>query len=763
MIAPHSIAESFCRWLAETSLQVALLVIVLLCVEALAWRMFTARARTVLWGLVLLRLVLPPLPAPVASEVIAETKLMTRFAPPSATRVHSPASAPTSADSSGEPGPPITRVATSTRVAPSPVLGFTKDPRVSPVIEPVASVAPAAESRRSMELFLALSWGAGFLVALAITLARELRFRRQLRGAVVCADASLLAEIADAAASIGLKQPVVVLVTDAVKGAAATGIRHARLLLPTDFTTHYSATARRCVLLHELAHVRHRDALVNGALVFLRAAFWFHPLVHVALRRLHEAREELRDHDALSVADAPRPTSYAKTLLEALERGAQDVSTPALAFLRGHDWRRRLTMIQTHGKTSRFVRSASGVAILALGSIVLLGAARPGLVPPAPASNGTATPGLDRIHVESYAKWPEWREELERTLTRVLPEVKLVDKSRKDALSSLAFLASLNVLLDPNVDTEYLERPVDLVATSITTRDAIGLLLDSSGGLGFECFDGGIRIAPRDDLKAETETRFYSLAPFVAQLSDPDVKQETVEHLISLIRSFADPARAEQFDTSHLSIGTYRDLLVLNADRPMHDATKRLLERLLGPIDEVARELPQADPSDAALAECFDKRIALEVHDEPLREVLRQLRSTIAVSIFAPDDFLDQPVQLSVSNRPTRDVLSEIARQVGLHLVVRSGVITLALDPKSTVEIYEIGGLVPQEGEERGWAIDSLSEVIRSQIDPTSWDTHPGFTISIFGDRLIVRQMPENQVALRGMLGALEKALEGGN
>lgn len=757
MITQTSIVESFCRWLAETSLQVALLVVVLLCVEALAWRMFTARARTLLWGLVLLRLVLPPLPAPVAAEVIAETKLMTRFVPPPAKAEVSPPSAPNPSDSSVERVPPFTRVVTA------PVLGFTKGAGALPVVEPAASTAPAAEPHVSMEIVVALTWGAGFLVALAITLARELRFRRRLRGAVVCADESLRAEIADAASAIGLKQSVAVLVTDAVKGAAATGIRHARLLLPIDFTTHYSATARRCVLLHELAHVRHRDALVNGVLVILRAAFWFHPLVHVALRRLHEAREELRDHDALSVADAPRPTSYARTLLEALERGAQDVSTPALAFLRGHDWRRRLTMIQTHGKTSKFVRSASGVTILALGSVVLIGAARPGLVPPAPASSGTATTGLDRIHVESYAKWPEWREELERTLTRVLPEVKLVDMSRKDALSSLGFLASLNVLLDPNVDIEYIERPVDLVATSITTRDALGFLLEPSGGLGFECFDGGIRIAHRDDLKAETETRFYSLAPFVSQIGDSDVKQETVDHLISLIRSFADPARTEQFDTAQWSIGTYRDLLVLNADRPMHDATKRLLERLIGPIDEVARDLPQTHPHDAVLAELLDRRTTFEANDEPLREVLKKLQSTTGVSMWTLDDHLDQPVQLSVANRPTRDLLSDIARQVGLHLVVRSGVITLAVTPESTVEIYEIGGLVPSDGEERGWAIDSLYDVIRSQIDPTSWDTYAGFTTSIFGDRLIVRQTPQNQVALRGMLGALEKALEGGN
>lgn len=753
MIPNPDLAEPILRWVAETSLQVAVLCAAMLLVEAVAWRWLSARTRVWLWSLVLLRLVLPPLPAPPDSDFLTKTKLVARLTPKAATE-----------PGAAEPKDPSieSKRATSRRPEVFPQLApgaWTN----APTTLDAASTADETAGKTAIESStivpaLCGGWIVGFLAWIAAAIVRERRLRVSLRSAARCADEPLLAEIASAARSIGLARRVEVIVTDAVGGPAATGIRRAVLLLPPDFAATRDEPARRCVLLHELAHLRHRDALADAVLAALRAAFWFHPFVHVAMRRLHEAREELRDHEALSAQGAPPPASYARTLLDAIERGSVDRSTPALAFLRGHEWKRRLTMIQNHGQRSRIVRIASSFALLLLASGVVLGAATSTLTPKND-PGAVALRDLDRVRVEGYAQWPQWREDLERTFDRVLPELKFENANRRDALSSLAFLASLNVVLDPDLDPMWFEEPVDLVARSVTVREALDLLLGPTQALGYECFEGGLRIAPRDAIRPETETRFYSLAPFVEGVDDVDHRHDVYSTLIDLLRAYADPSRGARFDEGVWSIGTYRDLLVLNADRAMHDSSKRFLERLLGPIDEVAKEPVVARPYEQEIDRALATRVSYDFDGQPLSDVLRLLSNAVGFSILVDESRRDEPVAMNVKDVPAREILVQLGRRLALFPVVRSGVIVFSESPESTVELYDIADLVPATGDERFEAIDSLADVIRSQIDPSSWDNHPGFSISFLGGRMIVRQTPENQLALRGMLAALEKAL----
>lgn len=69
------------------------------------------------------------------------------------------------------------------------------------------------------------------------------------------------------------------------------------------------------VLRHELMHVRHRDYLVHHFLIFTRALFWIHPLIHLLFRQILDYREMRIDSHVLSDTDISKKR-YASVLLE---------------------------------------------------------------------------------------------------------------------------------------------------------------------------------------------------------------------------------------------------------------------------------------------------------------------------------------------------------------------------------------------------------------------------------------------------------------
>ncbi len=76
----------------------------------------------------------------------------------------------------------------------------------------------------------------------------------------------------------------------------------------------WSAERLRMVLTHEAAHIEKRDYLSLIFIHFVRAFYWFHPLVWVAYRELVRHREHACDDRVLCLGD--RATAYADHLLD---------------------------------------------------------------------------------------------------------------------------------------------------------------------------------------------------------------------------------------------------------------------------------------------------------------------------------------------------------------------------------------------------------------------------------------------------------------
>jgi beta-lactamase regulating signal transducer with metallopeptidase domain len=170
-------------------------------------------------------------------------------------------------------------------------------PALAP-LPPPPSVWPAI-----VWLVLASLWAAGTAFFLGRAILRHLRAARMARAAAP-APAHVQALVPGA--------PRIV-IGNAATGPHVVGILRPTIVVPPSLVA--EPELLRAALLHEVAHVRRRDAAARLLQVWAGAVFFFWPVVRFAGRRLDLAREAACDAWALEASALPRP-AYARLLLE---------------------------------------------------------------------------------------------------------------------------------------------------------------------------------------------------------------------------------------------------------------------------------------------------------------------------------------------------------------------------------------------------------------------------------------------------------------
>lgn len=237
---------------------------------------------------------------------------------------------------------------------------------------PAAPVARVAADRPapSLQALAMLAW-AGLTCALFARLVwAHARWARRLRNAHVLDPATLAVDYGELCARCGLRGAVPVLVTPWVASPAAWGLFRPRVLVPPGLAEALPPGQLTWVLLHELDHIRRRDAWVALFQRLVQIAYVLHPGVWVANRLIDLQREYACDDAALALAGEVPRRDCAAGFLAVIERAGARPSTPgaspALGLFGTHQFlRRRLMRILDTRRTTR--RRLSIPAALALG------------------------------------------------------------------------------------------------------------------------------------------------------------------------------------------------------------------------------------------------------------------------------------------------------------------------------------------------------------------------------------------------------------
>ena len=166
-----------------------------------------------------------------------------------------------------------------------------------------------------------------------------------------------------------IQRPVQLLESPAISVPIAWGAIRPVILIPPGAES-WSDERRRCVLAHELAHVKRWDTLTQSVARAACALHWFNPLAWKAARAMQLEREKACD-DYVLTASRARASEYAGHLLDIARRVPGSLSPPvgAIAMARRSQLEGRVLAILDEGRRRSLARLP---VILTIATILLV-------------------------------------------------------------------------------------------------------------------------------------------------------------------------------------------------------------------------------------------------------------------------------------------------------------------------------------------------------------------------------------------------------
>jgi beta-lactamase regulating signal transducer with metallopeptidase domain len=173
----------------------------------------------------------------------------------------------------------------------------------------------------------AVAWVVGVLL-MFVRLVVQILAGRSLTQATLPADFETTSLVSQLAKQLGIRNQIRVVITEHLRSPAIMGVFWPVLLLPATMMTGLTAEQLKVVIVHELAHIRRHDYLVNLGQMLIESLLFFNPAVWWISRQLRIEREACAD--AIAVSESDNPLDYATVLAEFAENLVGQ-APPALA------------------------------------------------------------------------------------------------------------------------------------------------------------------------------------------------------------------------------------------------------------------------------------------------------------------------------------------------------------------------------------------------------------------------------------------------
>jgi beta-lactamase regulating signal transducer with metallopeptidase domain len=190
---------------------------------------------------------------------------------------------------------------------------------LAPVLAPtdVQEAARSAPPPILWPLVAMTIWALVVTGVVLIVLAQTRAVRRRINMTSEATDPALLEAVSQWRQRLRVEAPVCLKIGVDPVGPFTLGVVRPVIYLPRRLALGLNAADLDAVIGHEMAHIAARDWIWLLGERLLLIMFFFHPLVWLAVSRLHDARETLRDQQAIE-ASRLSPQRYLGGLLSAI-------------------------------------------------------------------------------------------------------------------------------------------------------------------------------------------------------------------------------------------------------------------------------------------------------------------------------------------------------------------------------------------------------------------------------------------------------------
>lgn len=729
-------------WLASTALEGGVWILAVLLLQWAMGSWLTPRWRYFLWCLVVLRLLLPALP----TSAVGLAGLHWQ-ATPNTQESPLPAAAKPFVEVAHDVHHDVAGVAKENVASanPAPSLGRA-NPGFSSMLA-AESKAKQGEAPRPLawwSIALVSLWAFGAGISLLRLLWSERQFRRRLRQDVrILNDPAATQLLKECLASWKLRRAPQLLECSLLSSPALCGWRRPLLLLPRERWQELKPEQLRHVLMHELAHQRHHDVLMNWLLALVRVVHWYHPMLPLANRRMRECQELWRDQQALQRSPQVAPRAYAATLLQlAIPQDRRPQPASAVGLLHPSSAiQRRISMILQQRPPSRLTTALGLFLLLTLGAVGLTKATaqsdaqEPRDSVPFLSDIPLLSDQFDRrwqqIEVVRASPEPEWYGALSKRLQKTI-SMELEEVSMTRFADLLRAELGINIILGEQPRKSSFR--ISIRAENSSARDILDLVCaHADDEFGYMLHRNVLVIDSLDRVQTANDMRFYDIRSLLANYEAYEDPEYMIDSLYDLVMSLVSP---RAWDQENVSIRSLNERLVVRASNQTHRELKAFLEFLLNRGRE-----PQhaATPSGEALRVALQKPMNVHFDGQTLGEAVDILRQATNLPIYVDEDLEeDGELNLQLQEVPLAEILAWLSEYSEVPLVKEESFLRFTHDPPLTLRAFEVGDLV-REGQSGEFDMDNLLDLVHETIGDAAWD-HEGAWLSTWKGMLIVRQ-----------------------
>ncbi|GEM_PF-3074088 len=243
---------------------------------------------------------------------------------------------------------------------------------------------------------------------------------------------------------LGVVRPVRFLVSERIGVPSAWGVLRPLIVLPASLLAGLPSEQVESILLHELAHVRRHDYLVNLAQTVVETILFYHPAVWWVSAVVRREREHCCD-DAVVVALGD-PMPYARALLH-LEERRQILPHPTLSAKEGNLMNRIARILGAKPTPIRLsplapILAALGVAVLVSGGAFQANAQSPAKT----ASKKPVAKAKPKVRKATIKVAP-------KALAKPVPTLRLIPLTKPTLLAKPASKTAVAIVADANGKT----------------------------------------------------------------------------------------------------------------------------------------------------------------------------------------------------------------------------------------------------------------------------------------------------------------------
>ncbi len=214
-------------------------------------------------------------------------------------------------------------------------------------------------------------WLAGILAMILLVIKSVSRLNAMKNSALPLQNKTVRILYQNCLREMKIKRNIPVYSTAFLKSPVIVGLLNPRIYLPIHLISDFNATDMRYMLLHELQHYRHKDALASYLMNFFGVLYWCNPCVWYALKEMRNEREVACDTSVLKLLDECDYEDYGNTLINFAEK----VSLTPFPFAAGisgsmKQMQQRIANISSYKKPSAFRKLKGFTAFVTIGVIL---------------------------------------------------------------------------------------------------------------------------------------------------------------------------------------------------------------------------------------------------------------------------------------------------------------------------------------------------------------------------------------------------------